>query len=198
MGPDSESVDLLARATSGDRGAIEELLELHLPELQGFLARRAGDVIRAHESAADLAQSVCREALEHARDRRLRFLGEAQFKQWLYRAAVLKLMSRRRYWAVTGRADAAQALPLATDSSPVLARGETPSRDAMFLEELERFAQALAQLGPEQRQAITLHHLQGRSHAEIARELGTSEAYSRTLLSRALARLARRGAATPP
>lgn len=196
MGADPESVDLLARATSGDRGAIEELLELHLSELRGFLARRAGDLVRERESASDLAQSVCREALEHARDRRLRFLGEAQFKQWLYRAAVLKLMSRRRYWAVAGRADVAHAAPLSgADAAP--AGGETPSRDAIFLEELERFARALDQLSAQQRQALALHHLQGRSHAEIAAELGTTEAYSRTLLSRALARLGRLGVATP-
>jgi RNA polymerase sigma-70 factor (ECF subfamily) len=193
---------LLARATTGDAGAIEELLERYLPDLRGYLARHAGELSQ-RESVADLAQSVCREVLEHLRAGRLAFQGEPQFKQWLYRAAVMKLGGRRRYWradARDARAAPPAAPPAASDSrdghQPFVDPG-TPSADAVFHEEIERFARAFAALADEQRQAIALFHLEGLTHAEIAARLGVSESYSRALLSRALARLARLGAARP-
>jgi len=59
---------------------------------------------------------------------------------------------------------------------------DTPSRAAEAAEELER---AFAALTDDERELITLFHVEGLAHAEIAARRGTSEAYSRTLLSRA-------------
>jgi len=187
--------DLTTRASAGDARAVEQLLVRYLPDVEAYVARHAGALLGARESGADLAQSVCREALERLRGGRFRFEGEAQFRQWLYRAAVLKLMGRARYWraerrdraheSAAGSADGALAQP---------ADSETPSRAAEVAEELATLERAFAALTDDERELITLSHVEGLTHAEIATRRGTSEAYSRTLLSRALARLAKLGA----
>lgn len=191
----ASDTDLLARATSGDSAAIERLMVDHLPGLRGYLARNAGELVRQNESVADLAQSVCREALAHLRDGRLCFQGEAEFKQWLYRAAVLKLSTRRRYWGSAGRAEIARNLS-ASELRPA-AEGPTPSEDVHLREELDRFRRAFEQLTPENQELIALFHVEGLSHAEIAARLSITEVNSRVRLARALAQLARLGAPAP-
>jgi len=196
MGEPDESGELLRRASTGDGAALEELLARHLPGIEGFVALEAGAFLRAHESVRDLAQSVCREALERLRDGRFHFQGEAQFKSWLYRAAVMKVMNKKRFW-LAERRDPARvegqevAHTDASASGGVFVHRATPSEDAAFREEIGRFVQALGQLPEAYREMIALHHVEGLSHAEIAARKGVSPAYSRVLLARALARLAR-------
>jgi RNA polymerase sigma-70 factor (ECF subfamily) len=191
--------DLLARATTGEPGAIEGLMVRFLPGLRGYLGNRAGG-LRHNESVSDIAQSVCREVLAHLRDGRLRFRGQAEFKQWFYRAAALKLSERRRFWRSAGRdavEDAGPAAPGASDIAWDPAADATPSEDAMLREEAERFRRAFEELDGPEREVVELFHVEGLSHAEIAARLAISATNSRVRLARALARLARLGAQTP-
>jgi len=190
--PVDDVAEQCLRASSGDATAVESLLARYAPEIEAYVARRGGPLVRAHESSADVAQSVCREALERLRSGRFRFQGEAQFRQWLYRAALLKLMARARYWKAERRDGAA---PLHSESQLAPAAASTPSENAARVEELAALERALAELGERQREVVALAYGEGLSHAEIAERLGTSEAYSRTLLSRALVRLSRLGQA---
>lgn len=183
---------LVESASGGDAGAAEQLLERYWPDLERYLARRAGGVRGAVESGSDLAQSVCREVLAHLRDQRLRFQGEAEFRRWLFNAAALKLAEKRRYWGADMRAGGRE---LQADSADD-ARERfflslcTPSADAMRREELARLRTAFDALEPDQREIIALSHFEGLPHATIAERLRISEAHSRVRLSRALARLA--------
>jgi RNA polymerase sigma factor (sigma-70 family) len=74
---------------------VERLLERHLSGLHAFVRLRANRAIRAQESLSDLVQSVCRELLEGKE--RFRFQGEAQFRSWLYTAALRKIVQRHRF-----------------------------------------------------------------------------------------------------
>jgi RNA polymerase sigma-70 factor (ECF subfamily) len=65
----------------------------------------------------------------------------------------------------------------------------SPSQRAIRQEQLLALANALAELPPEQRQAVELHHLQGRPLAEVARELGRSKGAAAALLFRGLKKL---------
>ena len=60
----------------------------------------------------------------------------------------------------------------------------------MAREELERIESAFDRLPEEYREVITLARIAGLSRAEIAERMGRREGAVRTLLSRALARLA--------
>jgi RNA polymerase sigma factor (sigma-70 family) len=61
----------------------------------------------------------------------------------------------------------------------------------MSREDRQRLEQAFARLAPRDQEIIGLVHEQQLPHREIALRLGIQEGHSRTLLARALARLAR-------
>ena len=95
--------ELISRASQGDGQAVELLLERYLPELQKYVRTHAGRLVRSRESSSDLVQSVCRELLERLDGDRFQYQGERAFRKWLYKAAMLKIMSRNRYWRADKR-----------------------------------------------------------------------------------------------
>lgn len=190
----ADSQELVQAVSRGDVDAIEALLARYLPDLRAYVAKNAGELVKAKESASDLAQSVCREVLESLKHGRLVYRSEPEFRQWLYRAAVMKMMNRQRFWTAERRDARAEGAPLdasTTPEAPARRASATPSRVAALREELELFEAAFAKLPENYREVISLHHVEQLSHAEIAERLGVSEANSRMLLSRALAKLAR-------
>jgi RNA polymerase sigma-70 factor (ECF subfamily) len=88
-----------------------------------------------------------------------------------------------------------QSLEEAVEQSSVRLEGmlaapeSSPSQRAVRNEELLRLADALTQLPETQREAIVLHHLQGRSLAETARQLERTDAAVAGLLHRGLKKL---------
>jgi RNA polymerase sigma-70 factor (ECF subfamily) len=64
--------------------------------------------------------------------------------------------------------------------------GTSPSEQAIRHEQLLRMAEALDALPDDQRRAVELHHLQGRSLAEISTQLGRSKASVAGLLRRGI------------
>lgn len=174
--------------------------------MTAYLRRRAPKHVLERESAADLAQSVCREALESLRRGTLRYQGPAELRQWLYGAADLKLRNRVRFHGSLKRAGAAEReIPLGHDAAAgpadaVPDRGPTTSRGAVRRERDALLLAAIGELDERTRIAVTHFYLEGRSHAEVAQLLGVTESHSRTLVARGLARLARRldGRVEPP
>jgi type IV pilus assembly protein PilW len=69
----------------------------------------------------------------------------------------------------------------------------TPSGVLQAREEVERIEAAFDALPDDYREVITLSRIVGLSHAEIAERSGRSEGATRTLLYRALGRLAEAG-----
>lgn len=167
-------------------------LERVLPDLAAFVRRRTYGVVGARESNADLVQSVCREVLEQVAKDRFEFKSDAELRKWLFTAAQHKIQHRRRYWRAERRD------PERERTEPCDPRTQlTPSRDAAAREELARLERALDDLPARDLEIVRLAQFEGRSHAEIAERVGVTEAYSRVLLSRALARLATLTAGDP-
>ncbi len=192
--PEQEVSRLVGLLSSGDPHAVHSLLERYLADLHTYVARHAGNALQQKESPADMVQSVCREVLEGVQRGALEYRGEAQFRQWLYQAALHKIQMKARYFGAERRqSDRESPLADLADSrgEVPLAVSRTPSRSAADREERQRFLAALQHLPDEQRQIVEWAHLEGLAHREIAARLGTSEANSRMLLSRALARLAK-------
>ena len=65
----------------------------------------------------------------------------------------------------------------------------SPSQRAVKQEDLLRLSEALTELPEAQREAIVLHHLQGLKLAEVATEMGRSEAAVAGLLFRGMTAL---------
>lgn len=190
-----ENRKLVEDASRGDAGAVEALVEHYLPDIQRFVVRRAGGALLAKESSSDLVQSICREVFQQIADERLEYRGEHEFKQWLYRAALLKLAERARHRRAERRDAARELAPGSAADSALRAAPEptgsaTPSAAAIRSEDAEHLRAAVASLPESYREIVELAYLEGLSHQEIAVRLSISESNSRVLLSRAVARLA--------
>lgn len=192
MTPDRQDAhSLLEQAESGDVAALDSLLVHYLPGLRAFVRLRTGPMIRARESSSDLVQSVCREVLQ--KKGRLKHGGEQGFKRWLYKTALRKIADRQDYYQAAKR-DVRREAPREDQHSRELLAGYqsicTPSRQVSAREQIQRIEAAFDTLPDPQREVIIASRLLGVSHAELATRLGKSEGAVRTMLSRAVARLA--------
>jgi RNA polymerase sigma-70 factor (ECF subfamily) len=185
--------ECLERALAGDADARAELLQRHVERLRAFIRPRLGARLRARETSQDVVQSVLREAWVGF-DRLPAGAGELDrsgFRRWLLRAADRKLKSRGRFWSRLRRSSAREEPGAGERIDELAAAGPgTPSLALAAREELERIERAFARLPEAWREVLVAVRLEGLPHAEVARRLGRSESATRTLLSRALARLA--------
>ncbi|MFG0315975.1 MAG: sigma-70 family RNA polymerase sigma factor [Planctomycetota bacterium JB042] len=183
---------LVSRASRGDPVAVDALLENHLPGLRAFIRLRMGRDLRARESCSDLAQSVCREVLEHIG--RFRYRGEAEFRRWLYVEAQRKIANRVQFHRAERR-DVQREVRAPTEADDrrlgALYRGTlTPSRRLLAKEQVERLEEAFDRLTDDHREVVVLSRIVGLSRAEVAERMGRTEDSVRNLLHRALSKLA--------
>jgi len=183
---------LVSRAAEGDAGAQDELMRQHLPGLRAFVRMRLGARLRSRETSMDLVQSVCGEVLRDIQD--FEYRGQGSFRHWLYGCAENKLRKLDRFWKRQRRDPQREERLDGGDEATLVLKelGDfcTPSRDAMAREELERIETAFGELSEDQQQVILLSRVVGLPHAAVAKELGRTPTATRSLLSRALARLA--------
>lgn len=157
--------DLLRRARRGDAAAFEQLYRDHAPALFTLAVRLTGD----RAAAEDIVQ-----------DAFLRMLGflsglrtDAPLRPWLKRVAsnlaIDRIRREHRY----------------TDDERLwnLEATDAPQADAVDAGAL------LRRLPPMARTLVWLHEVEGWSHTELAKRFGHSESWSKSILSRALARL---------
>ena len=185
--------EILERARSGNREALQSLLEPHLPALTAFVRLRSRG-LRNRESCADLVQSACRNALERLNT--LRSDSEENFEHWLFAIALNKIRSAQEHHHAEKR-DVKREVDVVNstvDDVAVLtcyATMVTPSQHAIAREEIERIESAFDGLSEEYREVISLARVASLSTKEIAELMDRSEGAVRMLLARALSRLAR-------
>lgn len=188
-----DTAALVGASSRGDGRAVAALLERFLPALVGYVRQHAGAGVVAHESATDIAHSACREVLTRLAEARYAYTDEEHFRAWLCQTAMRKIQDRARYWQ-RERRDPERVQSLGEAESRLLvglASALSPSEQVLDRERCERLAAALQQLDPRQREVVRLSYEEQLTHREIAARLDIEESHSRTLLARALARLAR-------
>ncbi|MEY2784520.1 MAG: polymerase sigma factor SigD [Planctomycetota bacterium] len=191
MQPSEKHRQLVSEASRGSEKALEELLEQNLPGLLAFVRAHAGRNLLARDGSMDLVQSACREVLQDIG--RHDYRDEAGFRHWLFLAAERKIVDRARYHGRAKRAGDADVSPSEAEAQSLMqgyAGLVTPSRHAAAREDLARAEAALAKLSEEHREIILLSRVVGLSHAQIAERTGKSEVAVRSLLHRALAKMA--------
>ena len=166
---------LMRRIADGDERAYEELVNLHARSILAFGFRLLG----TQEEAEEVVQETFLRAWQHAE----RYEPTARVTTWLHtiaRNVALDGVRKRK-----PRADLA-LVEAAPDS------GRAGAQPGTFLERKRTaltVAEALEQLAPRQREAITLVHYQELSHGEAAEVLGVGVEAVESLLSRARRKL---------
>lgn len=171
--------ELLRRfATAGDRAAMDALVRRHV----AFVYAAARREVRDEHLAEDVTQAVFRLLTRRARSVPLGRLGGWLFRATRYAAANARKMEARR--THHERIAAVRAAP-AGAAEPHDSSSEYESPWLPLLND------ALASLGPRDREAVILRYLRGQGIDAVRAALGVSEAAARKRLTRAVERLRR-------
>jgi RNA polymerase sigma-70 factor (ECF subfamily) len=147
--------------------------------------------LRAKLDPSDVVQETLIQA--HEKKDTFRGTSDGELAAWLRKILANNLAQALRRFGRQKRDLALErSLELAVEASSAVLEewlakdGSGPPQQAERNEGLERLALALARLPDAQREALELRHLQGRSVAEIGRQMGRSEASTAGLLRRGL------------
>jgi len=165
---------LMLAYRGGDAGAFEELYRRHKGGLFRFVLRS----VRERAVAEELYQEIWMRAIEA----RGRYEPRSKFTTWLYTIAHHRLVD---HWRKKGL----QVVSLDTESEFPAHPGFEPQGILQAKQGLERFARALDQLPPAQREVFLLHHEAEMSVAEIARATASDEEAAKSRLRYATAKL---------
>jgi RNA polymerase sigma-70 factor (ECF subfamily) len=159
-------LDLVSKATNGDRRALDALVERHAPRVNRLAAQLVGDL----EDARDAAQ----ESLVKACTRLRQFRGDAQFSTWLHRIVVNTCRDRIAHEQLR------RGEPLDLADEQAEDEGD-PARAALLGDTRRDLAAALARLPSKQRVAVVLRDAFGFTYEEISRvarmPVGTAKCY---------------------
>lgn len=186
---------LLSQARGGDAGAVTRLLE----QYRNYLSLLARIHIDQHlQSKADPSDLVQETFMHAVRDfPKFRGTTEAEFLGWLRKIVANNGAKLVRHYRGTQRRDVTLERRLQDDldqTSLGLAQGlvaadSSPSQQAARREAAVVLADALARLPADYREVMILHHLESRTIAETAQQMGRTIDSIKKLLARALIRL---------
>ncbi|NIR46343.1 MAG: sigma-70 family RNA polymerase sigma factor [Gemmatimonadetes bacterium] len=139
------------------------------PEAYGVLVRRYQDKLYRHAERmtgqGDVAAEIVQAALIKGYEKLDRCRDAGRVGAWLFR---INANQCRDYLRDPRRDE------LRLEADPARESDEHPERDAEQRELRERLAEALERLSPEERQALTLKHVDGCSYPEMSELLGAS------------------------
>ena len=174
----SSDAELLAAHVAGDPNAFATLVHRHQDRLWATSLR----MMRNPHDAADALQDAYLAAFRRADG----FRGESQVTTWLHRVVVNACLDRLRKQQ---RQQAEQPLPADPERAAELVSEAVP--DPVEQQELhDDLASALAELNPDQRDALVLVDVQGYAVDEAAALLGVPAGTVKSRCARGRARLA--------
>jgi len=187
----------LLRANEGDADALQHVLICCHAKLVPVTQRLLGATLRRRHDPEDVIQDAFVAAFRTAG--RYRFDTIGVLEAWLRRVVENRVTDLQRA-ARTRKRDARREEslpPAATSSYPDLAArlaatDSTPSRRAVQKETMAILLTSLARLPDDQRVAVRLRFLEGRSVSEVAAALGKSEESIYSLTYRGLRSLRQR------
>ena len=187
MGP-AERLEALHGARRGDAQALGKLLDSFRPYVRMIVRGRQDPRLQGRLDESDFVQ----DALLEAHRSFVSFRGNtvAELAAWLRQIVVRTAGHTIRGFAGTAKRNLDCECP-GGDALDGLAisPAESPSDQAIRHEEAASLAEALSLLPDDMQQVLLGRHLDGLSHAELARALGRSETAVRMLYLRALRRL---------
>jgi RNA polymerase sigma-70 factor, ECF subfamily len=201
----AESVDLIERARSGDRAALNALLARHRDRLCRMVEMRLDTRLQARLDASDVVQEayvdVTARLEEYLRDPKLPLF------LWLRLVVGERLLRLHRHHLGAQMRDASRevslyrgALPAASSAAlaaQLLGRHTSPTQAVVRAERILRVQEALNTLDPMDREVLSLRHFEELTAAETAQVLSIEESAAAKRYFRALKRLKEILAAMP-
>lgn len=178
--PEDEG-ELVAACLAGDPQAQRALFRREFARVNATIYRILGPTREVDDLVQETFIAVFRGLAK--------FRGESRLATWIDRIAVRVALDHVR---TRGRVP----VPLGVIDSDV-ADHSIPDAQAHARDGLRRLYNALAQLSPEQRIAFSLYAIDGRSIAEVAKLVGTSQVTAKLRIWRARRELEKRAAADP-
>jgi RNA polymerase sigma-70 factor, ECF subfamily len=182
---------LVRRAKDGDVDALNDLFARYHSIMIEVARRRLGPRLRQKEEPDDLAQTTFREATRDFKSYEYR--GEGSLLRWLVQILQNKIRDKAEFYAA-GKRDLTREH--SSDDEAGASAFDLTSRDLSVTqvvqrgEDYELLREALEDLTPDHRRAITLVFFQGLSLREAGAQMdGRSEDAVRMLLRRAEAKL---------
>ena len=177
---------LIFRARNGDDDALGELCNRHRPYLRLMAQRTLDSRVKVRADESDLVQQTMLSAVRN--------FGQFQGSQAGQFVAGLQLLHERNVIDAARvhkaeKRDVNREGAAFEEEGPVFEGGDSPSMRAMRGEQALQLAEALESLPDDQREAVRLRHLEGRSLKHIAESLGRSEVAVAGLIKRGMAGL---------
>ncbi|MCO6436719.1 MAG: sigma-70 family RNA polymerase sigma factor [Phycisphaerae bacterium] len=171
--------------------ALTQHLSRLAPQLRAYVERRIPAVFRALISPDDVLQETWTAAYRSAG--RFEPIADGAIDRWIYRIAEQRLLLALRHLRrqkrggnvghVSGYVPDSSYLDLFSRlSSP----GRTPSSVAASQEAIRTMRSALDSLDEDQRRAVSLHHLEGLTRAEVAEVMDRTKPAVNGLIYRAM------------
>lgn len=191
-----DTAELVLRAQQGDADALNALFTRYHGLMTEIARRRLGPKLRRKEEPDDLAQTTFREATRDFKNYQYR--GEDSLLRWLIQILQNKIRDKAEFYAASKRDSSLEtALDTPPDSEkPPPPHSDPQSPDLSVTRQVvrdERFSllrDALDQLSPEHRQAITLVFFQGMQLRDAGEKMGgKTEDAVRMMLRRAEGKL---------
>lgn len=174
------SLNLLLRAKSGDEEALNCLLARYVPMLERWASGRMPNAVRSMNDTADIVQEAVIHALRNLETLDIR--NDGALLAYLRRAVKNRIIDQYRRHA---RRPPRVEIPADAQALEV-----SPLEEAIGVEALENYEQALDSLRPKDQQLVVLHVEFRLSHEAIAEQMGlVTAAAARVALARALRKL---------
>lgn len=163
---------LVAECQNGNLERFTELYELYIKRIYSFIYYRT----HHKETTEDLTSVTFAKALQHIKSFKA---GKGSFSAWLYQIARNTVTDHYRQHRPVSDIEDAWDLSADVDIE----------RDVDIRQKLERVTGYLRTLPAQQRDIVIMRVWDGLSHREIGQILGISEANSKVIYSRTMAKL---------
>src|SRR5580700_5252699 len=167
---------LVRRAQTDDTSAFDILVERYKERLYATVYHMTSN----HEDANDLVQDTFIKAYKSLRS----FRGQSSFYTWVYRIAVnrtINFIKRRKNRNQFSLDDVDSSIQNDPDLVEMMSH-VTPRREVGLTELHEKLNEALQKLSEPHRAVVTMHDVQGMTHADIAQVMKCSEGTVRSRL----------------
>lgn len=185
--PDEELLQLILQAKNGDEDALGKLLDQHRDQLRRLAETELSQKLSKRVDASDVVQqtylSVCKKVEQ--------FEGEnlEEFVAWIFQIHRHNIKDAARAHTAVAKRDVNQEQSAKIEVLATSHEESTPSQRAIRNEENDNLVRMIQKLPADQRTAIYMRHIEGKSLNDIAAEMERSTQAVASLIKRGLEHL---------